>query len=208
MPGGMLVKVLSDASSITALTRSSNSTGSTITFFGIASNNPDRIAVRVRRNSFSGVSLAEDSFSEACFCEASGAISLPAAASGGAIIDFDAISEVAGAMAGISGAALAVPGAALAVPGATDATVVGLGAGSLTSARVFSTVAGAVVATGPISGGGFGLCTAACAAAAADIGTAPDAEAWAADGSGVGKLCRANAPVTDSSPCSTVVRRV
>ena len=41
------VKALREASSITALTRSSNSTGSTITLRGTASNSPERIGYRV-----------------------------------------------------------------------------------------------------------------------------------------------------------------
>ena len=39
------VKALSEASSITAFTRSSNRIGSTITFRGTASNSPERIGV-------------------------------------------------------------------------------------------------------------------------------------------------------------------
>jgi hypothetical protein len=83
------------------------------------------------------------------FAGVPGSISFAAAESGGAIIDFDAISG-AGAGTGAAG-----------VAGAADETVAAAAAacsGAAASGRGFSDAGTAVVATGDATGAGDGLC--------------------------------------------------
>jgi hypothetical protein len=75
----------------------------------------------------------------------SGSISFPAAESGGAMIDFDAMSGVAGVAAG-----------AFEVPCAGDEAAAAACSGS--AVRGFSGMAATVVATGDAAGAGPGLC--------------------------------------------------
>src|SRR5712692_10372492 len=123
---------------------------------------------------------------------ASGRISFPAAMSGGAMIDFDATSGVAGVGAG---GVEAVAPADEALAGPCSRTVV--------SATGFSAGATGVVATGANT---------AAAGAADDAEVGAEAGAATAGGAGaatvaVAGFCRAIAPVTESSPCSRTVTR-
>jgi hypothetical protein len=124
------------------------------------------------------------------FAGASGSISLPAAASGGAIIDRSAISGEAGLAAGGFGGA-----------GSTDETVAGAGSGATVGAAVtlgsFSAAAATVVVTGATIGGGL-----ACSAAVSPAGQG--GACWTDAGAAA---CLATVPVTDSSPCSSELMR-
>src|SRR5258708_20737493 len=95
----------------------------------------------------------------------SGSVSFPAAESGGAIIDFDAMSGVAGVAAG-----------AFEVPCTADETAAGACSGS--TVRGFSAVAATVVATGDAAGPGAcaRLCGGGWVSAVGDEAAAPSPE--------------------------------
>src|SRR5882757_3291483 len=130
------------------------------------------------------------------FAAVSGLISLPAAASGGASIDFEAISGIAVGVAGEFG-----------VPCATEGTAAGpeFRAVAVSTAGFSAGVAGAAAATGDTTGAATGFCGV--EDWDEDWGSV-DAEAVAGTcGNAAAGLCRATAPVTDSSPCSRTVTR-
>ncbi len=111
-------------------------------------------------------------------------INLPAAASGGAMSDFGAIS-------GVAGVAVGAPEA----PDPADGTVAGPGSGGPESILGFSAVFAAVVVTEDTAGAGAGVCD------------AVDGSAIAGGACGEAAVCRAIAPVTESKPCSSTVIR-
>src|SRR5437879_12835003 len=98
------------------------------------------------------------------------------------MIDFDAMSGVAGVAAG-----------AFVVPGTADEAAAGACSGS--AARGFSAVAASVVATGDAGGAGAGLCGTGWVSAVGEEVAVTSAEAAA-------EFCRAIAAVPGSSPRS------
>jgi len=124
---------------------------------------------------------------------ASGSISFPAAASGGAMIDFDAIS-------GVAGVAACVGAGVVEAPCPTGETVAGPCPWTLASIGGFSAVFACLLATGATAGAGAGSCEAGCGSAVAE-------EAGTACAEAAGEFCRAIAPVTESRPCSRTVTR-
>jgi hypothetical protein len=115
----------------------------------------------------------------------SGSISFPAAASGGAMIDFDAMSGVAGVAAATFEVSCA----------GNDG---GPGTCSGSAGRGFSAMAASVVATGDGAGAAAGPC-------AGWVSVAGEVAAACAEAAA--EFCRAIVPVTESSPCSRTVTR-
>src|SRR6266852_1225035 len=127
-------------------------------------------------------------------------INFPAGASGGASIDFEAISGVAGVTAGEFLGEFC--GACAWGAWATGETAAGLEsfAGAVSAGGFSAGFAGAA-ATGDTTGAGAGFCDAGCG------GSGVAGAVVAACGRAGAEFCRAIAPVTVSSPCSRTVTR-
>ena len=128
----------------------------------------------------------------AALAAGSGVVGFPAAASGGAMIDFEAV----------DGAADAAAAGLFGVPCSTDTGAVGPGRGGLASATGlsagFSTVGVTVVATAVGAGAGFGGAAGAAVATAAGMGAGAGVGAGGA--AATTAFCRAIEPVTEFEP--------